>query len=524
MNAGERAMSKRDKMTSRQTCSRGPSPAAGGWGGFRLLPLLLGLLVGATLPPAPVLAGAYDQLLQMSGGGASVPDVPPPTCDSNCGNDARQQNVRPQEVPRGGGLSTTQIMTLKTIQDSIDQMFQLKPGAILKIRDQQVQGAEAVQGAILNQQQAEEARRAQAERDAEGARRKELNDLGISLQGMPADTAEDLRSGAGTGFDTAANGRVPTAAPAAAPTPFFGDTMPPADLQTLLNPEGDPRVVDLRQAVTYVVGNLKTNEELARNARQKAAEHDRRNKAKPASCKQIAVKLNNFIEQQNKFQKTILQAQAQVTTWEDENRNALINQVKDGLEYFIGNYLEVLRNRGLAADRLQRIFERNSANMARDGLDVAAIEAKIQRLKALSAAGTLSGGANQADTWQTVLKDGASSLLGPLSASNREIDAMMDDPRMQKYFTADAPELNLLLDISKIAADCKVLGKWVAKKMPMVALMEISIKTLYNATDWFLSYQHILDSNAINGRVMFAAKSLQNHIDDTYLDLKQCEQ
>ena len=524
MTAGERAMEKRRKTW--RSGSRVNHPVQTGdylrLGG-RLLPLLVGLLILAALPPAPVLAGAYDQLLQMSGGGGSVPDVPPPTCVDNCGGDTRQENSRTQEVHTSTKMST-EAMTLKALQDSIDQMFQLKPGTILKIRDQQVQGAEAVQGAILNQQRSVEARQAQAERDAEAARQKQLADLGNNLQGMPADTtAEGLRSFASVGFDTPANANLPPAGPAGTATPFFGDTMPPADLQTLLNPEGDPRVVDLRQAVTYVVGNLKTNEELAKNAQEKA-EKDRRAKKKDADCVQIARKLNKFIDQQNKFHKTILQAQDQVTTWEEQNRNALINQVKDGMEYFIGNYLDVLRNRGLAAERLQRIVERNAANMARDGLDVAAIEAKIQRLKTLSTVGEAAWTTGQVDTWQTFIKDGASSLLAQLRTSNGEIDEMINDPKMQKYFTTDAPQLNLLLDISKIAADCQVFGKWVAKKMPMVALIDISIKTLYNGTDWLLSFQNVLAANEVNGRVMYAAQSLQNHIEETYGALKQCRQ
>jgi predicted membrane chloride channel (bestrophin family) len=53
--------------------------------------------------------------------------------------------------------------------------------------------------------------------------------------------------------------------------------------------------------------------------------------------------------------------------------------------------------------------------------------------------------------------------------------------------------------------------------------VEISIKQAYNATDWFLSFQRIAEANNINGQIMASARSLQRHIDDTYLEFQQCK-
>ena len=100
----------------------------------------------------------------------------------------------------------------------------------------------------------------------------------------------------------------------------------------------------------------------------------------------------------------------------------------------------------------------------------------------------------------------------------------MEDPELAKYLTTEAPGLNALLDLSKLAASSQVFGKWVARKLPLVAGLEISIKQLYNATDWYLSFQHIRESNEINGRVLAAARSLQQSIDDTRLAYSACAQ
>ena len=65
---------------------------------------------------------------------------------------------------------------------------------------------------------------------------------------------------------------------------------------------------------------------------------------------------------------------------------------------------------------------------------------------------------------------------------------MLRDPKLAKYFQTEAPELNTLLDISKIAASSKVFGKWVAKKMPIIAGVELAITVAYDGLDWGMSY------------------------------------
>jgi hypothetical protein len=99
---------------------------------------------------------------------------------------------------------------------------------------------------------------------------------------------------------------------------------------------------------------------------------------------------------------------------------------------------------------------------------------------------------------------------------------MLEDPGMQKYFEADAPELNAMLDISKLAASNKVFGKWVAKKVPIIAGVELAINQTYNALDWYLSYKSIAEANDINGRVLETARSIQKNIDDASMELRNC--
>lgn len=351
---------------------------------------------------------------------------------------------------------------------------------------------------------------------------KTLSDSSLAMKTLDGD-AETLAANARKPFDTAGDLKMPSEDTMFNPTPFFGDTMPIEDIRLLVNPDNDPRVVDLRDAKTFVVENIKNDsDKLAESTRPYEGDGNGEPINQPPDCVKLAHILKGYINQRNKFNKTINLASEQYTTWKTANRNALLNAAKDGLEYFTGQLLDDLSRRGKYADRLESVFKKNAAQMAQEGLDIADIEARITRLKMLSSAGHIAELTNNMGEWQTFMKDGLSSLLNQLTSSNNEIQEMFDDPKIQKYFQTESPELSALLDISKIAAANKVFGKWVAKKVPLIAGIELGIKESYNALDWYLSFKHIVEANKINGEVMNAARSLQKHIDYTYLALREC--
>ena len=350
----------------------------------------------------------------------------------------------------------------------------------------------------------------------EGAAAVDFKNLGRQNVGFKSlnDNAETIGAHSRMPFDTAASpAALPMPETASHPTPFFGDTMPMAQISLLVDPTNDPRIVDLRKAKKFTIESLKMQQ-------------DRPDQGQPAwsgpnaaECSSMHTKLRGFIDQQNKFHQTILLANEQIEIWEDANRNALINAAKEGVERFGAIYLENLNKRGEAAERLMSAFERNKARMLADGVDVIAVERKIARLKATAKAGKLAGVISDANDWQTFMKDGMSAVLTQLNASNAEI---LDDPVIQRYFTTEVPEVQALLDLTQMGASAKVFGKWVAKQMPIVAWTSFAINQTYNATDWFLSFQRLVDAHQINGKVADSAKILQRKIDTTRIALKQC--
>jgi len=358
--------------------------------------------------------------------------------------------------------------------------------------------------------------------DGSGATFKTLSDTALSLKTLDGD-AETLAARARRPFDTPSDGTDQGAPPGtvAGATPFFGDSMPDSDLQRLVDPGSDPNVVDLRKAVKYVAENIRNTPPVAA-----VKTTDGTAKGTPIvqgpDCAKLELRLKSYLDQRNKFHKTIRLAQEELQVWETANRDAMLNAAKDGLEYFTGELLEFLAEKGKAADRLQRIYQKKAGQMKKDGIDTAEIEAKIKRMKTLSLMGNLSELGSHGMEWQTFLKDGTSALLNQLTASNAEIREMLQDPKVGKYFEMDSPELNALYDISKIAAAGKVFGKWVARKMPIVAGIELANTVLYDGMNWAMSYNRLAKAHQINGGVMDAAKYLQKNIDATYIELKGC--
>jgi hypothetical protein len=351
---------------------------------------------------------------------------------------------------------------------------------------------------------------------------KTLNSTNLDFKTLDGN-AESLAAGAKKQFEVTGTASVSGSSVTGNATPFFGDEMPVQDLQTLLDPENNPNIVDLRDAKKFVTEKTVNDSSgivsLLKN-------YEPEGNGEPIIQKPDCIKLENqlkgFANQRRQFQKTIDLSQNELNMWETANHNALINAAKDGLEYFTGELLEGLSNRGKAADRLQQIYDKNVKQMAGEGINVAGIKAKIDQLRSISSAGQITELTANINDWETFLKDGMSSLIGRLTDSNTEIKGILEDSKMKKYFETEEPELNTLLDISKIAASNMIFGKWVAKKLPVIAVIELSIKQTYNGLDYFLSLNRIISAQKINGGVMDVARYIQKNIDVTYLALSKC--
>lgn len=334
-------------------------------------------------------------------------------------------------------------------------------------------------------------------------------------------TDENVADALSKPFDTPADRLAADSIDMKTGTAFFGDSMALPDIQTLIEPENDPSVVDLREARSYLIENHKNDSA----AIVKTISQYQENETKVLNrqdCGKLALKLKGYMTQRQQFQKTIDLAQQQLTTWEEANRNALVNAAKEGLGLFMGKLLDHFKKRAEAAGRLAGIYEKNAAKMTAKGINTEELQRKIDRLKALSSLGQFVGLEGDANNWQSFINNGLQAMLEQLAASNREISAMIQDPAMQEFFGNESPTLSALLDLSTIANDAAILGKWVAKQAPLIAYTQFAVNQIYNGFDWWLSYKRIKEANRINGGVLATAQYIQNNIEKTCVALQDC--
>ena len=473
----------------------------------------------------------------------SIPDVPDPVC-AYCGAKipggvhARSCEYYVDPAQPGSSKSSKSkskshsaeinaMVTGAIFQSLLTSMFAPPNVAANNASAQQALAAQQQAAARAAQQAAAWQRSKDAAFQAEhakmmGSYKQEGSGQGLGFKTADSDL-ETLAADARKPFDTAGDAALPVAGVPATPTPFFGDTMPVEDVQLLVNPENDPMVVDLRAAKSFVVESLKKEEAApAAPPRQAGQKGKDRPAAKGPECKKLAGNLEKFKTQRSKFHQTINLAQGQLVAWENANRNALVNAAKDGMEYFTGQLLDGMANRGKAAERLERICQANAGKMAREGINVVELEARIKRLRLLSSAGKVSELTANIKDWQGFVKNGMSGLLMQLNSSDREVQELFEDPKMAKYFETEAPELKTLLDVSRLAVANKVFGKWVARKVPVIAGVELAINQSYNGLDWLLSFKRMREANRINGQVLASARSLQRQIDETASALEEC--
>lgn len=357
--------------------------------------------------------------------------------------------------------------------------------------------------------------------DSQDFKIKPLDNSDIGFKTLDGD-AESLSSEARQQFEADGPAQEPIITQSTG-TRFFGDALPEDDLQTLLDLNNNPDIVDLREADQYLQEKTEADSpEMVTLLRKYESEGNGEPIIPKPDCIKLRDQLKGYLNQREQFKKTIELSKNELKVWETANSNAMLNAAKDGLEYFTGELLQGLTNRGKVADRLQQIYNSRSRQMAQDGINVVEFQARIDRLRAISSSGQLAELTSNINDWETFAKDGMSTIIKRLIESNNEVKGLMNAPEMKKYIESETPELNTLLDISKLTASNMVFGKWVAKKIPVVAVIELSIKEVYNGTDYLLSLNRILEAQKINGGVMETAKFIQRNVDNTYMALSDC--
>jgi hypothetical protein len=78
------------------------------------------------------------------------------------------------------------------------------------------------------------------------------------------------------------------------------------------------------------------------------------------------------------------------------------------------------------------------------------------------------------------------------------------------------------LDITSLVRDYELFGKSIAKKVPHFALAQFAVGTVFNATQFIMSYKQMVAAQNINGTLLNQSKEIQSRIDELRLELENC--
>jgi hypothetical protein len=312
-------------------------------------------------------------------------------------------------------------------------------------------------------------------------------------------------------------------------TNFFGIALSDADINTLINSENDPMIVDLRNAQSFIVGNLKT-EATVTTTEAKKVDAEKKPETLSPECLKIKTKLDGFIKNRENFQKTINLTQTELSSWEEQNDKAFWNAVKDGIGSTSGLFIDYVKETRSSAGMLKKNIELLQDKLIKDKVFT---PAEISKYKSILDARMLTYDVSELasnfkdviEYYDAVVNTMRAALL-ELSKTNSDYAAMYEDPRFIESFSA-FPKVELSQFLSSKALQTflvdPLIKKGLIKKLPYVGIAQLAVSEIYNATDWITSYYTTCKLNDADGKATEAAKYLQQKIIETQDQLDNCK-
>lgn len=373
-----------------------------------------------------------------------------------------------------------------------------------------------------------------------GAENSDLTPLPLDFNDLNGE-AEQLSGNAGSQFD-ALKKETDFKSNIKAGTDFFGDenTVAPY-IEKLTNPENDTVFADINKAVVELDKNKKTDIQRVLSLKdfepKGNGEPIKENTTKPPCDRtELIRKYNAHLSVRDKFFTNVSQTQTLLKEWEEKNNEIMMNAAKDGIKAFAGNYLDKyiakFEKRAEVASRLKGMLTKNKADMIKNGVDISAISAKIDKLQLFATCIELKELGSNINNWTAFVKSGMSDMIIRGKKYDETINSIADDQQMQKYFDLDtgpnqekwlSSDLKVIRDVADLGMTYKVFSSWVCKRAPMIAWTQLAIDQTYNITDWVLSLQNVYTLREASGKEEIAAKSLQKLIDDSYNKIVACK-
>ena len=360
--------------------------------------------------------------------------------------------------------------------------------------------------------------REKEEREREIARQKELEQLKRNLKGFSSDRlalkTDPVQPGG---------------------TPFFGQDVTPRGIQTLLDPENDPVIVDLRNANNYISENIEREKSLKV---QSLKHDDPKGDGEPISkglpedyCKKLQTKLDGYINQREKFQKTINLTQSELNVWMEKNNEALRNAAIDGAELLLGNLINKIKLRNQTASNIKERLKPYENKLRAKGVDVddykKRLDKRIFNYEHLTKDVKKFQNAVANDAY---IRDVFQASAEKIAETNADYSAVLNDPVVKEclndsgYPIVDAAQ-SLAGEALDLAFETRILNKLLVfdNKLPYVKYAQFAVDQAYNATDWVLSFKRICDLHNVSGKETEAAYAIQHKINETRNLMRDCK-
>jgi hypothetical protein len=359
--------------------------------------------------------------------------------------------------------------------------------------------------------------REKEKREREIARQRELEQLMGNLKGLGSDTlalkTDPVQPGG---------------------TPFFGQDVTPRGIQTLLDPQNDPVIVDLRNANNYISENIEREKSLKV---QSLKYDDPKGNGEPISkglpeayCKKLQIKLDGYINEREKFQKTINLTQSELNVWMEKNNEALRNAAIDGAELILGQWIENIKLRNQTASNIRERLKPYEKRLRAKGVDVdnykKILDKRIFTYEHLTKDVEDFQSAMEYDAY---IRDVFQASAEKIAETNAGFSAMLNDPSVKACLNDSGyPIVDAGQALAGEIFEKKILTKLTKfvkfnDRIPYVKYAQFAVDQAYNATDWILSFKRICDINNVSGKETEAAYAIQRKINETRDLMKDCK-
>jgi hypothetical protein len=251
-------------------------------------------------------------------------------------------------------------------------------------------------------------------------------------------------------------------------------------------------------------------------------------------CAKLINKINWDQQNQNKYLATIDKTIVALDEWKEMNSEAMQNAFLEGVGFLTSKYVDLKNAKRAPAENvkstMQKILKQDPKNDAAQKvisfLDQNYLKKEWQENVISSLDKT-----QDAVKYFEASKDALQNAITGMSATDKQYLELLQSPKLAPYLNDKSftdgckfvfeEIVDMAVNSEKVT---KAFESVFATKVPYVAIAQFAVNQTYNATQWYISLQQVLELNKVHGKELETAQYLQNRIFSDQLKLdRQCK-